>query len=1457
MLRILNSLKNIQKKILIPTTVVLAVALFVSLVTLNLEKTVEISTGLFFDFKVKTKNIEFKDKKIYVEKIELLDNDGKLMVFIPEASATYDSLLSRKVKEIKIPKAQAFIKRNKKKKINFVTAFYKEDKKREDKKEVMKNYKPSIYRFADKIIIDDIELNYEDLNYSKPIVKTINTSGELRFNDKNALEIYVKAKKNTKNQADIEYIFSNEKEPYSMIIKSKNIKFEKEWGQYIWDSPKLHYLNGLVSSDIKLSYLENFGKLVLKDGKLVYDDYEEQIKDIKLDVLFDEKNINIIGGYNIFNNKEKVNLTYTDKGLNIVSSLKSVDAHKILKYKPLQSKKLDLSEVNIKDIFLNYNYSKDKGSVLNIEADLDKSKFKNIIFKDFKLKFSSKDDKKSLKDSYILVNIFGMDEKIDFDMNKQKDSYDFIVKTNSKNNENLIPNLEAKIKAKNKKDKINLEFVSDLIKFEGKYLKEEKLLKLFDKNFTLALDNKNKFISFKQVKNIKNNLGLDAYYNFKNNDFNLEYDAANFNLEKKYKGDKIYLKFSGKGKIKKEGNVLNSEGEIIDLSGGYKGFIENLNAKYFTRQEDSKAVTELHGEIDKIGYSKYKLSGLKIDLGLKEKILKIFDIENAKLFTKGEINLKEKIIDLDFQINNLNNQDLLLDKLSFNLGSLKGSLFGNLKNPNSEVYFKDLLIDLEKYGKINSKGELYLKNKKITIPKIEVDKNKLSGNYDMNNGKYSGKINVFEENMSKFSSLKELRGRFISQINIFGNFSKEFKDFNAEIEGNLDRVFFKSKEIPNFYFKGKYSADNFINGVLEIEKLSILNARKKEIIALDGYADLNKKHLEISTKKNLQIIDISKLKRYLEKDYIKGNLLTNFSIKGKFTNPYYSLDIKSEDTKIKEVLLDKVEISLDGNLDRVNLKNLGVEYFKNKFFGAGFYNLKDKLYSLELKSNKLNFVVLNRFLKDKNIEVSSGNAALDFKLNSKNSSGFLKAYDLNLKIPQYNFKVSKLNSNIFLKGNKINIKNISSDLNEGTFEAAGFIEVPRSLDMFDKNILKNLNYSIETKLNNFEHTFSKVSNFLIHSNILLSNKKIEGAIYLDKGTIYDIPNNYKSIWRIISSFLFKKVEKKNRLEAANKKAEYELPDYLKDLPSLNLAIIMSNPLIIDMNNFTTFADEVKGKVYANLNLKGENGKFYILGSGEAQEAYLVLNSNKFILERALISFNDKSIFLPKFNPNIYLESKVNLNGDEMGFDINGDLKRLRYNIVSRNGSSNGELDALISDIKNGEVQTEINTPYYNLLKSLISDQITNTVFGGTSKKIKKMFKLSKFRLKSDITTLDINDGEYFRNKRNDSVNHFNINTILEVEDNIYKDKLFINASTKLFSTGTNLDTKYSKIKDTNIREYDVNLEYRYKDYSVGVGVGSIPQKYRISAEENYKEKNYHIDFKFRRKFNCFSELFSF
>ena len=81
---------------------------------------------------------------------------------------------------------------------------------------------------------------------------------------------------------------------------------------------------------------------------------------------------------------------------------------------------------------------------------------------------------------------------------------------------------------------------------------------------------------------------------------------------------------------------------------------------------------------------------------------------------------------------------------------------------------------------------------------------------------------------------------------------------------------------------------------------------------------------------------------------------------------------------------------------------------------------------------------------------------------------------------------------------------------------------------------------------------------------------------------------------------------------------------------------------------------------------------------------------------------------------------------------------------------------------------------------------------------------------------------------------------------------------RIIGTGKDVIKNQTMKVDSKVREYDVGLEYKVDDSkTIEIGVGTVPDKYRTDENKDYRKPNYHIGFKFRKRYRDFSEIFSF
>ena len=302
-----------------------------------------------------------------------------------------------------------------------------------------------------------------------------------------------------------------------------------------------------------------------------------------------------------------------------------------------------------------------------------------------------------------------------------------------------------------------------------------------------------------------------------------------------------------------------------------------------------------------------------------------------------------------------------------------------------------------------------------------------------------------------------------------------------------------------------------------------------------------------------------------------------------------------------------------------------------------------------------------------------------------------------------------------------------------------------------------------------------------------------------------------------------------------------------------------------MDNFNILVPEVYGKLDIDLNINGKKGKYYLEGETELKDGYFVIGTNEFKVDRALAIYNDNTP-LPEINPNIFFESTIEMDDAEYYFTTMGKLNQLRYEITSKTSKVGGDLSALIVNPDSNEhiySYGDGSQIFIVFMKNLIAGQIGQIVFGKTARYVKRKLKLTRFVIRPEIKIYNSEDSVINRYGTTDnralSPQIYNVNIKMEAKDNIYKEKLFWKASVRLIGTGKDtIRNQTFKVNSQNIREYDVGLEYKIDDSkTLGIGVGTVPYKYRTDENKDYKKPNYYIEYKFRKRYKDFSEIFSF
>ncbi|WP_314294921.1 UbiD family decarboxylase [Fusobacterium periodonticum] len=1488
------NLHKIPKKISIPLIVATVLGLIITVALSNLEKIVEKVSSRYINGRVHIEDINLSFSEPVIKNITLYDNENNVMFNSDKVMAkiSFKNLLSGRIDELNVDSASVNVVRDKDGVINFT----KLSKKKSDKK-------PS--NPIDKLVLTSARINYEDYSFPDKLEKKIENIDATVIADKEKLvknaDISI-----TDENIKLNTTFKDEsnKELSSLEMKLKIDKFllDKDLLKSLAkNNEKLEFSDINISSDLLIKTDKTVkntnivGNLDVESPLFRYADVDSDIKNIKLAGVFNGRDGEAKLDLNVFDKDRNITVTYQDEELNSVINIDKIDESILNKIKPIRDKKLDLKNINIEDIKTVVHYSDERGLIVKTTMKTNDSEFKGIELNDFNFYADSKDGKKRAN-AKISAKIKGMAENLTVNLENKDENTDIIVNLKSQEKNSIIPNVNLKAKLENKKDILKAKVTSNIVNFNMDYQKEKKLAKIYDDKFKINYDVNKKNLTDGDGKIVFKIYDMDNYVNFKAKDnqveikelklmdklnknntliakgnadlnkkeFNIDYEAKLNSISRKIKDKDIILSFDAKGKVDSKNNIISSQGQINDLSLEYMAKIEKVNGTYDFKKSTSGIEANLKTKIASIGYDKYKFDNFNLLATYSGNEVKVRDFSNNILSFKANYNTEAKKLDGDLNIKRLTDEDIGLDKVDFVLENFKAKLDGDIKNPKAKIDLGTTVVTLPSKDLAKISGKVNLVGNKFIIEGVNVDNNLITGEYDIKEKLLDLKASLSENHLEKYYGGKDLG------YTLYGDLV--LKGIAGNIDGKLKgRAINLKSSLPDLSYSIDYNAKNYSDGIVSINDLDIVDKNNGSILSLTGTVDLKEKNLNIKNKNDK--VDLAKFQNILKNPSIKGIVNTDILINGQLSNPNYSLNMSSSEVSIKNFKINDIILNVTGDKEKANVNKLNLDVYKNLIVGSGSYDIKNKTYNVNMKSNnKIDLSKFKTFFNSYGISNPSGKVDFNIQIDQNDERAYLSLENINLESSKLKLKFSNFSGPITLSGRRIEIGELKAKLNNSPVTIDGFVDLVDIAKLDKEDIIRSLPYKLHIKSKELNYEYPKVIKLKASTDITLTNEELYGNLIIKEATINDIPNNYyRDFFSLIKEQLRKrrtdvtpkkKVDKNSR-EAQEKAAKMRA--FLNKLMPIDLVIKTEKPILIDMDNFNVLVPEVYGKLDIDLNINGKKGNYYLEGETELKDGYFIIGTNEFKVDRALAIYNDNTP-LPEINPNIFFESTIDMDDEEYYFTTMGKLNQLRYEITSKTSKVGGDLSALI-------VNPESNEHIYSygdgsqifivFMKNLIAGQIGQTVFGQTARYVKRKLGLTRFVIRPEIKIYNSEDSVINRYGTTDnkalSPQIYNVNIKVEAKDNIYKDKLYWKASTRLIGTGKdNIRNQTMKLSGQNVREYDVGLEYKIDDSkTLEVGVGTVPYKYRTDDDKDYKRANFYIGYKFRKRYKDFSEIFSF
>lgn len=1488
----LNSIKKIPKKFSIPLFIFAVIVFIITAVLLNLEKIIEKVSSRFINGRVVIEDIDLSFSKPVVKNITLYDDKNNVLFNSPEVTAniSFKNLTKGRIDELKVNSAVVNVVRDKDGVINFTKL---SKTKSEEKPKNPLN----------KVVVSNVRVNYEDYTFPTKLERKIeNINAVVTANKEKLVETADINIEDENIQLETHFKDESNDKVASLQGELRVDKFllDKDLLKSLVNNKKLHFSDVNIISDlsfktdktVKNTYIT--GNLDIISEFFRYDDIDSDIKDIKLSSKFNGRDGEANLGLNIFGKNKDFSLAYKDEELNSVITFDKIDESILNKIVPIREKKLDLKNINMEDIKTIVHYSDNRGLSIKTTMKPNNSEFKGIELNDFNLYISSKAGKNNLS-ARILTKIKGIPENLALSVENQKDNTDVILDLKSPIKDNIVPDINVKAKIENKKDTLKANIDSNIVDFNVDYNKEKKLTKVYGDKFTINYDVDKKkltngegripfeiyhtanYLDFVakdnkiQIKELKlaDKTNKNSYFiakgnaNLDNGEFKIDYEGNSTSIKRKVKENDLILSFDGKGKVENKNNILSSQGQINDLSLEYIGKIEKINGTYDFKKVGKDIEANINTKIASIGYDKYNFKNFNLNVNYSGNQVKIKDFSNNLISLKGNYDVKNEKVNANLSINRITNKDVAFDKAEFVLENLKANVEGDIKNLQGTVDLGSTVITLPKGDFIKITGNASIKNSIVNISGINLDNNLITGKYNLKDKNLDLKLSLSEKHLEKYYGGKDLGYMLYGQIDVKGIAGK----IKAIAKGRATNF---EKKLPDLAYNVEYNAENYTDGIVLINGLDIIDKKYGDLFGVKGQINLKEKTLDIRNK-NKQM-DLVKLQGILDNPNIRGIVNTDLVVNGNFDNPSYKLNISSSEVSIKNFKINNISIDLIGDKEKANLNKLNLDVYKNLIVGNGYYDIKNKTYNVLVKSNdKIDISKFQSFFTPYGIENVKGKIALNVEINEKTEKGYINLENINLESTKVRLKLSNFSGPINFGERRIDVGALRATLNDSPLIVDGFVDLANISKLDKEDLIRTLPYKLHFKMNNFNYFYPEVIKLSASTELTITNEEVYGNLIVKDATIYDIPNNYyRDFFSLIREQLRKRRtdvalnNNKDKQAKTDKEKVEEMKKVLNKLMPIDFVVRTEKPILIDMDNFNIAVPEIYGKLYVDLNLNGKKGKYYITGESELKEAYFFVGTNEFKVDRALAVFNE-NVPLPEINPNIFFESTIEMDDEEYYFSTIGRVNQLRYEISSRTAKVGGDLSALIVNPNaddNIYAYGEGSEIFITFMKNLIAGQVGQIVFGSTTRYIKRKFDLTKFIIRPEVKIYNsdssINRIGGITDNRGLNPEIYNVNIKLEAKDNIYKDKLFWKVSARIIGTGKDVIKNQTMKVDSKVREYDIGLEYKVDDSkTIEIGVGTVPDKYRTDPNKDYRKPNYHVGFKFRKRYRDFSEIFSF
>ena len=1323
------------------------------------------------------------------------------------------------------------------------------------------------------------------------------------------LKQIVKSKQSIYSMFDKIKNSDDRRKEFRLNFSFENVGITEELGQYVpleMITAKGGILNGVLKleNDKVKKTMHALGNLKIRNGKLKYVDLDGDIEGANALIDLKKDKITVNANTKLRGSPVSLILNYLvkEQKLNLKLVADKLPFEEVARYKIIKDAKIKAQGNVTGNLEVNVD-TKKKKTVLDGKFSSDNIKISNYNFQNIKTSMKIADEKLTLTDTSFVFNEEFSGFKVNEDVKVSKFVYDLKKKTGTGNY--VLNNLGSDFNIKtitgsaeiSPKNIITGTARSKVL--NGRYTVNPKAQTVVvnvrsngyftvnygGKNYTINPDVDNLVIKFNEKNILRSGQinakikdlsmpfvnAINAKIKIHNGNYSINGTAGikgggvinisgtttsdmkhsySLNLPKSidiakllrangynFKGlNKAKLPATLTAKISGNGNKISGTYKLYSPYGEYIGEYEKLHASGKINDLTNMDIT-VNTNMDELWFGYQRFKNVSGNLRIKDNVVNITSIQNENLNASGKFDMKTGKMDVNAGLRDYMLYNTSSPKINLRVGTLDASLSGTIDKLSGAITMPSAVTSINSNYVGDANAHLSIKDGVVNFEDVTLRENSLYGTYDLKTGISDIGISLNEPDIPKLLKMKDLTFGTRSDLSLKG----DLNNFNLAGQVTLGNMSFKTYKIPQIVAELEYSNGNidklFKYGTFDLQKLRFVGDNEETLFETQTKFDLANVNIDYQLEK--QKFSLDSVQDLKNKGY-SGDINIGFMYRGSFENFTTGLQIQADEIKLSGFPVNKVDIDLQANEKTLNIGQFYLEYENNPLLLNGYVQFVPIQYNVSMlaKDFNLDFLGVN-----KDVQQASGIANIDTIFSNDSTSGHILLDNFNYKTKDKSTLVDNVNANIDLNNNKLVVNRLDGGYNGGTFKVTGDLDVPTiPADFMQTKRLELGKFELNAALNKVGLHYGKGIDFALTGNLIFTENRLFGDLVVSDAEVREIPNfNSKSETENLSEEAkAKKAQDKTVVEGIVE----EVIDKIVKQYTVNLNVRTGSNVKVNIPN-VSIVRNIKGKVKGASEISYSGGELGMDGQYSITRGSFSINGNDFKIDGAEIRF------LPSSNgsatsisdPFVIFDASTVVNGDRIEINVTGNVSKPDIKFSSSSGKTKEEIVSLLafntvvgnSERKPGSTE-ENSADGLVVAGSLVNSALNELLFSSVTGKIKDVLGISKFAVSTNVNHSD-KTGEY------------SAATTVTVQDNIYKDKLFWNASFKF-------PYQTSKSEEKIPMGYNAWLSYNVTNgLDLRLGGESI-NKSRTSANmSNGARVNYYFGIDFSTRGDTLGDIF--